>query len=72
MTKRTSANYFYTIFSPCHSLIFDPWDETWSQYFTEDELDEIISYNKPNTLPLPLPLQEYIDKFIHTVCLFNG
>ncbi|KAI7848158.1 hypothetical protein BDC45DRAFT_610521 [Circinella umbellata] len=51
---------------PCHSLIFDPWDETWSQYFTEDELDEIISYNKPNTLSLPLPLQEYIDKFIHT------
>ncbi|KAI7858190.1 hypothetical protein BDC45DRAFT_597145 [Circinella umbellata] len=48
---------------PCHSFIMDPSDQTWNDLFTEGELNEIMTENAPTVLPLPAPLQHYMDKF---------
>ncbi|KAI8138881.1 hypothetical protein BJV82DRAFT_280436 [Fennellomyces sp. T-0311] len=48
---------------PCHSLILDPDDKTWSEYFTNDEIREIKSFNAPQVAPLPAALEEYLDKY---------
>ncbi|KAG2234463.1 hypothetical protein INT48_004842, partial [Thamnidium elegans] len=55
------ANFDY--FSPCQSLILDPQNRTWLEYFSKEELEEIKAL-KYNGLPdIPEKLSEYLDTF---------
>ncbi|KAG1580612.1 hypothetical protein G6F47_010490 [Rhizopus delemar] len=49
---------------PCHSLIFDSGDKCWDEYFTEEELIEIKSYQLKKFPPLPLELKEYLQTLL--------
>lgn len=48
---------------PVHSLILDPSDDTWKDYFTEDELNEIRTCNSIALPSFPLEYQQYLDKY---------
>lgn len=48
---------------PVHSLIFDPDDTIWTDYFTITELDEIKSFRLK---PLPTDLNEYLNIYNKT------
>ncbi|GAA5807880.1 hypothetical protein MFLAVUS_001260 [Mucor flavus] len=45
---------------PNHSLILDPEYVTWNDYFTKQELDEILSYDDP-TITIDLSNKEGLD-----------
>ncbi|CAO3643428.1 unnamed protein product [Cunninghamella blakesleeana] len=55
----TACNYEH----PCHSLIFDPDDSNWENYFSVSELEEIRSYNQHLLEPFPQYIEEYISSF---------
>lgn len=48
---------------PVHSLILDPSDDTWKDYFTEDELNEIRLHNCKTLPPFPSEYQQYLDTY---------
>ncbi|KAI8147116.1 hypothetical protein BJV82DRAFT_509094 [Fennellomyces sp. T-0311] len=48
---------------PCHSMILDPRDPAWLQYFTKEELAEIKGYNPPTFINLPKKLSDYLDHY---------
>lgn len=54
---------------PCHSLIFDSGDKCWDEYFTEEELIEIKSYQLKKFPPLPLELKEYLQNLLEYTSL---
>jgi hypothetical protein len=56
-------------FSPCHSLIFDSGDKCWDEYFTEEELIEIKSYQLKKFPSLPVELKEYLQKLLEYTSL---
>lgn len=46
-------------FSPVHSLVLDLSDESWKKYFSDQDIAEMMNYNK--TLPeLPAELNNFI------------
>ncbi|KAI9259537.1 hypothetical protein BDA99DRAFT_95318 [Phascolomyces articulosus] len=45
------------------SLVLDPDDKDWLNYFTKQELEEIKNESVPVISTLPKPLLEYIDKY---------
>ncbi|ORZ05280.1 hypothetical protein BCR42DRAFT_301073, partial [Absidia repens] len=45
---------------PCHSLILDPEDRLWEEYFTMDELEEIAAYNAPIIPTPPYEFEQYL------------
>ncbi|KAI9246234.1 hypothetical protein BDA99DRAFT_565568 [Phascolomyces articulosus] len=49
---------------PSHSLILDPKDSCWRNYFTEAELMEIKTENRIVLDPLPNDLQVYLNSYI--------
>ncbi|KAG2218387.1 hypothetical protein INT45_013338, partial [Circinella minor] len=53
----------YTVEQGAHSLIVDPLDSVWGNYFTEEEREEISSTNAPELPPLTLQMTEYLQKF---------
>lgn len=44
-----------------HSLVLDTSEKVWDQYFTEEELLEIKSYNNKQFSNLPASLRTYIN-----------
>ncbi|KAI8147764.1 hypothetical protein BJV82DRAFT_664126 [Fennellomyces sp. T-0311] len=48
---------------PCHSLTLDPYDPSWAPYFTEEEVQELKSYQVPPIIPLPTAAKKYLEKF---------
>ncbi|OBZ80776.1 hypothetical protein A0J61_11175 [Choanephora cucurbitarum] len=46
---------------PVHSLIFDPDDQIWLEYFSVDELDEIRTFKQKPLQELPTDLQNCLD-----------
>jgi hypothetical protein len=41
----------------------DPYDKIWAKNFTQEELEEIKTYNQGNS-PLTLPLPEELDDYL--------
>lgn len=60
---------FIRSINPCHSLILDPEDAVWADFFTADELSEIINYQTPSIPALPHALKEYLDGYDNSVSL---
>ncbi|KAI7850097.1 hypothetical protein BDC45DRAFT_539461 [Circinella umbellata] len=52
-----------------HSMIIDPLDPIWDKYFTEEEREEISSFNRPTLPPLSEKMQEYLQQFEGLVAL---
>ncbi|KAI9010313.1 hypothetical protein CLU79DRAFT_773810 [Phycomyces nitens] len=54
---------------PCHSLIMDPDDTNWEEYFDKNELKEIREYNQTSLQPLSKEITEYLRSFasVHSV-----
>lgn len=48
---------------PVHSLILDPDDSIWKQYFTMTELNEIRQYRSPQLPSMPDDLQDYLNSY---------
>ncbi|KAG1054708.1 hypothetical protein G6F43_003301 [Rhizopus delemar] len=48
---------------PCHSLIMDPSDPIWIEYFSEEELEEIRNESAPEVATLPVELSEFLGTF---------
>ncbi|KAG0180084.1 hypothetical protein DFQ28_006752 [Apophysomyces sp. BC1034] len=48
---------------PVHSLILDTSDKIWENYFTEDELEQITTYNRKCLPAFPDGYQEYLDSY---------
>ncbi|KAI7864966.1 hypothetical protein BDF14DRAFT_1931718 [Spinellus fusiger] len=48
---------------PVHSLILDPNDSIWKQYFTMAELNEIRQYKSPQLPSIPDDLQDYLNSY---------
>ena len=48
------------IYSPTHSLIMDPYSPDWNKYFTQAQINEIKSENRPLLPELSNELREYI------------
>ncbi|KAI9480652.1 MAG: hypothetical protein EXX96DRAFT_594822 [Benjaminiella poitrasii] len=48
---------------PVHSLILDPNDSIWKQYFTTTELHEIRHHRTPKLPIIPNNLQEYLNSY---------
>ncbi|CDH52463.1 chitin deacetylase [Lichtheimia corymbifera JMRC:FSU:9682] len=47
----------------CHSMILDPSLPIWNQYFTDEELNEISSYNTMAVSQLPTEIRDYLSSF---------
>ena len=54
--------------SSSHSLIMDVMDPCWEIYFTPGEMEEIRKYHRPQLKPLPVEVEEYLNKFAGVVC----
>ncbi|KAI8068925.1 hypothetical protein BDF21DRAFT_109692 [Thamnidium elegans] len=79
-TKELSEKSIYD--QPSHSLIFDPEDITWNEYFIKDELDGIRSFRNSsfesvlvssvdiNTNNLGLMLTRQLSSFLLTTMMF--
>ncbi|KAF7723515.1 hypothetical protein EC973_001890 [Apophysomyces ossiformis] len=48
---------------PCHSLILDPDDDNWTDYFTKEELHEIRAFRRYKLKELPGEVVEYLSSF---------
>ncbi|CAO3612156.1 unnamed protein product [Mucor hiemalis] len=48
---------------PVHSLILDPNDVIWKQYFTDAELNEIRQFNAPKLPSIPEDFAEYLRSY---------
>ncbi|KAG2220851.1 hypothetical protein INT45_010913 [Circinella minor] len=48
---------------PCLSMIFDPADCVWKNYFTEEELVEIEEHNKPVIANLSTEMSSYLKNY---------
>lgn len=48
---------------PVHSLILDPDDLIWKQYFSEAELDKTRQHKAPRLPIIPDDLKEYLDSY---------
>ncbi|CAO3610615.1 unnamed protein product [Cunninghamella blakesleeana] len=44
---------------PCHSLVFDPDDLTWNDYFSSEELQEIRCFNRVELKELPSAMKKF-------------
>jgi hypothetical protein len=48
---------------PAHSMIIDPDDQVWKDYFTLDELNEIKTFNVKPLKNIPEELESYLDVY---------
>ncbi|KAI7856494.1 hypothetical protein BDC45DRAFT_533472 [Circinella umbellata] len=48
---------------PCLSMILDPTDCVWRDYFTKEELVEIEEYEKPVIAALPTEMSRYLKNY---------
>ncbi|KAI7850074.1 hypothetical protein BDC45DRAFT_263654 [Circinella umbellata] len=62
-TKDYKVEHHNLYIRGAHSIIMDPLDPVWDNYFTEEEREEISNTSPPQLPPLTPKMIEYLQKF---------